>query len=132
MAFDTGQGRGGLASPAASSSPVADPDATDRRRAANQRIVGLTIVAASLATLAACAASGPLVLTTLSSFLLTVAAAAAGVAYLAGHRAFAPHFTFWDQAAALLALGLAVSLAVDGAAVQAFLEAKASASPLGG
>lgn len=127
MAFEREEERG---APARSQTASRAAAAAQQAHIANHRIVGMTLVTASLATFAAVTFPEPVILSTLSTLLMVVAALSAGAAVLMRHRPFASHLTLWDKAAALFALSLVVGLTAGGPGVQALLDAHATGAAL--
>lgn len=90
---------------------------------------------AALALALASAAPPPLAMAVLSAILMIGASVAAGVALLRREVPLAPHFTRWDEAAALLGLSIAAGLMVDPVALEQAIQQHqqpAAAGPGGG
>lgn len=79
----------------------------------------------AIAFLFATSAPPPLTLAVFSSMALVSAMVISVFALLFREQPWSPHFTRWDEAAAMLGLSLLTSLFVDPAALQAALDASA-------
>jgi len=100
-----------------------DPAALRNR----QSLVRLAMMI-GFAVMIAAASPAALAVAAFSSLLLLGSLVASGFAMFGGERPSAPHFTRWDEAAALFALSMLAGFFVDPAAVQAAV-AQAQATP---
>ena len=103
-------------------SPISDPhfepqEEQERQARNNVVLVRFAILLGSALAIAA-VTPAPLFAATLSTFLFVFSFGSAISAIVAADSAWAPNLTRWDQAAALLAIGIFAKFFVDPAVVQ--------------